>query len=96
VGPTLASRFSVTGAMADSKISLVQNGSVHASNDNWSEAANAGSIESAANTVGAFPLLIGSRDAAMLIELSAGAYTVVTEGVGGGVGTVLMEIYLMP
>ncbi len=96
VGPTLASRFAVDGAMTDSRISLMQAGSVLTTNDNWSTAANVAAIESAAIAVGAFPLPGGSRDAVMLVELSAGAYTVVTEGVGGAVGTVLMEIYRVP
>ena len=96
IGPTLGSRFGVTGAMPDSFISLVSSGSVLATNDNWSDAANSSEIESAAATVGAFSLEAGSGDAVMLVELSAGPYTVVTEGVGGSVGTVLMEIYRMP
>ncbi|MCF3649718.1 multicopper oxidase family protein [Synoicihabitans lomoniglobus] len=96
VGPTLTSRFSVAGAMADSQVSLVQAGEALASNDNWSEAANAADVVAAADAVGAFPLELGSADAAMLIELSAGAYTVVTSGQSGAVGTVLMEIYRVP
>jgi blue copper oxidase len=96
VGPTLASRFSVTGAMADSSIKLIANGNVLATNDNWSEATNAAEIEAAAAVVGAFSLESGSGDAAMLIELEAGPYTVVTEGADGGTGTVLMEIYRVP
>ena len=96
VGPTLASRFSVTGAMADSSISLVSQGNVLATNDNWSEATNAAAIEAAAAVVGAFSLDSWSGDAAMLVELPAGPYTVVTEGADGGTGTVLMEIYRVP
>lgn len=96
VGPTLESRFSVSGAMADPKITLVSNGEDLTTNDNWSEASNQSEIQTAAENVGAFPLDLGSGDSAMLIELEAGAYTIVTEGVEGAIGTVLMEIYRVP
>jgi len=96
VGPTLASRFSVPGAMTDPMISLVSGGSIIETNDNWSEASNQAAIESASATVGAFPLDSGSGDSAMLIEVSAGPYTIVIEGVEGAIGTVLMEIYRVP
>ena len=43
--------------------------------------------------VGAFPLPSGSKDAALLVTLSAGSYTAQASGVGGTSGVALVEIY---
>ena len=42
---------------------------------------------------GAFPLPAGSKDAALLITLQPGSYTVVVTGVGNTTGNALVEIY---
>ena len=46
--------------------------------------------------VGAFSLTAGSRDAALVAALSAGAYTVQVSGVNNLTGEALVEIYELP
>lgn len=47
--------------------------------------------------VGAFPLLDGSKDAASVVRLSPGAYTIVAEPQAGDPGgEVLIEVYFLP
>lgn len=49
------------------------------------------------NYVGAFPLLGGSKDAAQIVNVGSGAYTVVcTAPAGDPGGDVLIEIYFLP
>ncbi len=95
VGPGLTA-FGVSGAIADPQLTLYQDSTVIATNDNWSTAANAAEVASAAAASGAFSLVAGSRDAALLVTLPAGAYTANVSGVGGTTGTALVEIYVVP
>jgi hypothetical protein len=46
--------------------------------------------------VGAFALVPGSADAALLIHLAPGAYTVHLSGLGGTSGNALIEVYEVP
>ena len=46
--------------------------------------------------VGAFALNPDSKDAALLLSLEPGAYTVQVSGVGGGTGVALVEVYEVP
>ncbi len=92
VGPTLGS-FGVTGTLADPTLTLYRGNAVLGSNDNWSTAANAADIASAAAAFGAFNLPAGSRDAAILVSLPAGSYSAVVSGVNNGTGTALVELY---
>jgi len=95
VGPTLA-QFNVPGLLADPQLTLYSGTTAIGTNDNWSSAANALEIAAAAMGAGAFTLPSGSRDAAMVVTLPAGAYTAVASGVGGTTGTALVEIYVLP
>jgi hypothetical protein len=89
VGPTLAS-FAVTGVLTDPQIAVFTSGGVQiASNDNWSDNANAAQIS--ANS--GFPLPAGSKDAALLLTLNPGTYTVQVSGVGNATGVALVEVY---
>ena len=91
-GPGLAG-FGVTGAMQNPTLRLVRaDGVVLFENDDWL-AADAATM----TRVGAFPFQPGSRDAALVVRLFAGAYTcVVTDS---AVSTnrqgreVLIEVY---
>ncbi len=92
VGPTLAQLLpGVTIAALNNPQFTVFNGAGQAivTNDDWG---NRPELAQAAARVGAFPLLAGSQDAAALVVLKPGAYTVVTSG-GGASGLVLTEIY---
>jgi hypothetical protein len=95
VGPTLEN-FNVADVLADPTITLYRGSTMLAINDNWSTAANAAEIASTASAVGAFALLNGSRDAAILTSFTPGAYTVIVSGVGATAGTALVELYSVP
>lgn len=92
VGPTLAG-LGVNDVAIDPVITVYDNsGAVVATNDNWAEAANATEIASAAAGAGAFALLAGSKDAALVTQLDPGAYTIHATAKGSpGVG--LVEVY---
>lgn len=91
VGPGLAP-FGVTGVLADPQFTLVPLGRdfAVAANDNWGGAA---ALQSAFTQAGAFPLPAGSADAAVVLRLPPGGYTVVVSGVGNTIGTALVEVY---
>ena len=65
-------------------------------NDDWQTEGNAAEIMTAAATVGAFPLVDGSKDAAVLVTLPAGNYTVQVERKGAAEGDALIEVYAAP
>jgi hypothetical protein len=63
-----------------------------AENDDWN-----GSLAAVFSQVGAFPLTAGSKDAAVVLTLTAGkSYTVQVAGANGGVGEALVEVYEVP
>ncbi len=92
VGPGL-SALGVDGILADPRIALVNRGEVLASNDDWGSPDGGSAIALAAREVGAFGLSAGSRDAALLVTLDPGIYTVVSSAASGSEGIVLVEIY---
>jgi hypothetical protein len=91
VGPGLA-QFGVPDTLSNPQISLVPLGREFAiaANDNWGGAV---ALQDAFARAGAFNLSAGSLDAAVLVRLPPGGYTVVVSGVGGAVGTALVEVY---
>ena len=95
IGPALTA-FGVPGALAEPRISLLSAaGRTLLSAGAW-EAAGAVSAGTAAmvgQRFGAFALASGSKDAAVVMALEPGAYTVWVEGVGGTGGVALVEIY---
>ncbi len=94
VGPGLAG-FGVAGTLSDPQLTLFSGTTTVASNDNWSGAPNADAVAAAAAGAGAFALSAGSRDAALLVDLAAGSYTVTVSGVGAATGTALVELYVV-
>ena len=92
VGPRLAD-LGVSGALSDPRFEVlrVSSSTPIAANDNW----DAGLATTFA-AVGAFPLTVGSRDAALVTSLAPGGYTVQVSGVNGAVGEALVEIYEVP
>ncbi len=94
VGPTLgAAPFNVSGVVADPQLGLFRGSTQVGANDNWG---GTGALSAAFGAVGAFPLGSASRDAALLVELQPGSYTVQVSGVGGTTGVALVEIYEVP
>lgn len=98
VGPTLGS-LGVGAALADPRVVLFDSaGRVVAENDNWSAAgqAEAAALATASAQAGAFPLPMGSRDAALLVTLPPGSYTVHATGPAGSSGVTLVEVFEVP
>ncbi len=95
IGPSLTG-FGVTGALANPQLRIFKGSQVIAENDDWSVASGAIAVADAAQSVQAFPLSTGSRDAALLLTLAPGAYTVQVSGVGGTAGAALIEVYEVP
>lgn len=93
-GPALRA-FGVSDALADPIVELFDRDSrLVGTNDNWSDdVANATAIAAAAARVGAFVWTRGSTDAALLIALAPGPYTVVVKGAGETTGIALIEAY---
>ena len=88
VGPTL-SDFGVKGALANPRLLLFDAaGKVIAENDDWSGAETAAAMAQ----VGAFGFAAGAKDAALLITLVPGTYTMQVLEVAGS-GVALAEIY---
>ena len=87
IGPSLAS-FGVTGVMENPRIEVYRSGEVIAFNDDW---VPDDALTMA--TVGAFSLENGTKDAAIVLELAAGAYTAIVDDAEGGGGEVLLEVY---
>ncbi len=91
IGPGLA-QFGVTDVLADPQISIHATGlrAAVASNDDWS---GEPAFIAATSAAGAFTLAAGSKDAALIVSLPPGGYTVGVTGAGGATGNVLVEIY---
>jgi len=92
VGPTLAG-FGLTGLLADPKVDVIAGGALIANNNDWTESASVSQVMATTPVVGAFPLEPNSRDAALVLQLAPGSYTVQVSGAGSSTGTVLLEIY---
>ncbi|MDB6170478.1 MAG: Endoglucanase [Verrucomicrobia bacterium] len=93
VGPTLTT-FAVAGVLADPVIAVYSGSTIMASNDNWETGASSpAQIVAASAQVGAFPLVPGSRDAALLVTLQPGSYSVTVSGVNNTSGVALVEVY---
>jgi hypothetical protein len=90
LGPTLSS-VGVQGALADPVLVLHQtdaggNDLVLASNDNWKD-----TQESAITSSALAPA--NDTEAAMILSLAPGSYTVILTGANGGTGIGLIEVY---
>ena len=103
VGPTLT-QFGVTGTLADPVIKVIDSsGATIATNDNWGDttlangrAVTADEVELAAGASGAFALAASSKDAALLITLVPGSYTIQVSGTNNTTGLALVEAYDVP
>jgi hypothetical protein len=95
VGPTLT-RFGLgqNAVLADPQLTLKNAAGVTLrTNDDWSTGGDAAIIAAASVSGGAFALANGSKDAAMIIMLPPGAYTVQLSGVGNTTGIGIVEVY---
>jgi hypothetical protein len=93
VGPTLA-QFNVPGVLSDPQITVYSGSSVVATNSSWSTGTSTtAQLDSLFTQVGAFPLATGSNDAALILTLQPGTYSVVVTSVSSSTGVALVEVY---
>ena len=92
VGPGLR-EFGVGNALVTPRVSVYAGERLLATNEAWHRAGNAVEIRQAAGQCGAFALAEDSDDAALLLSLGSGNYSVRVEESGGRTGMVLLEIY---
>jgi hypothetical protein len=95
VGPGLV-QFGVPGTINDPQLQIFRETQLVAENNDWGAATNAAALASTAQAVGAFALPSGSRDAALLVTLTPGAYTAQVSGVNSTTGVALVEVYEIP
>lgn len=95
-GPALAA-FGVGGTLANPSLGVFDSrGDRVLANDNWSDVPNLRDLRAATASQGAFALPEGGRDAAMLVTLPPGGYTVQVAGAGTGAaaqGVAIVEVY---
>ena len=93
VGPSLSSH-GITDPLKDPKLTVFNSSQQPvASNDNWGDVPDPLELSRAGSQAGAFPLSTASRDAALLITLPPGPYSVTISGVGATAGVALAEVY---
>lgn len=93
IGPALGG-FGVPGALADPRIDFFDGATRIGANDDWGLGTT--SVATLTNTfqqAGAFPLLTGSKDAALLTSFPPKAYTVQLSGTNNTTGAALAELY---
>ncbi len=95
IGPTLGA-FGVAGTVADPVLTVLRGSTTVAINDDWGTQSNTAEIVSATQIAGGFALSNTSLDAALLLTLTPGAYTVQLAGLGGTTGVGLIEAYELP
>ena len=89
VGPGLKA-FGVTDALAATNLQVFDaKGALLATNEGWAAA----ELVAAAATTGAFPLVSGSADSALVLRLAPGSYTMQVANPRGSSGIALAEIY---
>jgi len=105
VGPSLAP-YGLMGLLADPVLNVYNSaGALVATNNDWGSPvavnasqtpATAATLTATAAQIGAFPLIAGSKDAAVIISLPPGSYTAQVSGNGGTTGLGLAEVYELP
>ena len=94
VGPGLAA-FGVPGTVVDPQLTLFNSASTKiGENNDWGGTA---ALTDAFARVGAFALpAVSSKDAALLVRLPPGLYTVEVSGLANTTGVALVEVYAVP
>lgn len=92
-GPALAA-LGVDGVLADPTITVLDaQGTAWRANDNWGDDGNRVELAAVAAGAGAYPFSEGSRDAALVVSLPPGLYSVHVRGASGSTGVALLEAY---
>ena len=95
IGPTLAT-YGVSGVLADPTLSIYRSDELLLNNDDWSIGPGVQHTRDVAVQVNAFALPEGSQDAAFVVTLNPGIYTVHARGANGTTGVALVEVYAVP
>lgn len=96
VGPGLT-QFGLTNVLANPRIEVVDASSkTVATNDDWGVNDNLAETKSVSSALNVFALADGSKDAAMVVNLNPGTYTVLVRGANDTTGVALVEVYLVP
>jgi outer membrane protein assembly factor BamB/subtilisin family serine protease len=99
IGTGLTATFGLTGVLANPKLDVFNGGASQSiySNTGWGNGTTpAATLSAAFAQVGAFSLLTGSTDCALLVTLPPGPYTAQVSGVNNTTGIALVEVYEMP
>lgn len=93
VGPGLGA-FGVAGTVVDPQLTLFAGSTKIAENNDWGGTAE---LAAASTSVGAFALPAAtSKDAALLVSLPPGQYSVLANGVNNTTGVAIVEVYELP
>lgn len=96
VGPGLA-EFNIADPVTDPVLTLYAGQQPIATNHDWEVVNASAEVAAAAAAAGAFPLQPGSKDAALVITLEPGTYTIMVEdGQPDAARTALVEVYRLP
>jgi len=91
-GPGL-DQFGVPDTLDRPSMTLRRDGVTLAGNQGWTTGFDPSAVQARAALVGAFPFSVQSADAAVLVSLEPGGYTVAVSGTDGGTGAALVEVY---
>jgi hypothetical protein len=95
-GPSLSS-MGVTGTLATPRLQLMNSsGVVLRENFEWDQGNDVNLVTAAEAQTGAFAFVKGTPDAAVLMVLPPGAYTVQVSGENNATGVALVEVYEVP
>lgn len=94
-GPALA-QFGVGNVLTRPQVAVYSGTTVLIQNAGWSTSPDAAVIAAAAAQVQAFAFPSDSADAAVVVNLNPGSYSVQVSGLGGASGTALVEVYELP
>jgi hypothetical protein len=89
-------KFGLSHVLAAPQIALFDKFGPRRSAGKWTQEVNSSEIVTAGAVAGAFQLDDNSADAAMLVTLTPGSYTVQVSGVNNGTGVALVEVYDLP
>ena len=95
LGPDLATR-GVANNLADPQLWLYRGSTPVLANDDWGSADTTPLLASTTTQVGLSALPDASKDAALLVQLEPGAYTLHVSGTNNSTGIALVEVYLVP
>ena len=100
VGPGLATTFpeiiAADTVLQDPVLTVFRGANPILTVDDWSAGSQATTTQAVATQVGAFPLVEGSKDAAFVVTLAPGHYTIQATGKNASTGVALVEVYLVP